>query len=115
MRGNAWLVKGDFDRAWDDFNRALEADPKNAYAYVSRGYAAAWRYDFDDAIADYDRAISIDPTYKDAYRYRDEALKHKSDTRWGYAYLVLISIGMLALVVRGLPDLQLPHGFQPRG
>jgi tetratricopeptide (TPR) repeat protein len=111
VRGNAWLVKGDFDRAWDDFNRALEADPKNAYAYVSRGYAAAWRYDFDDAIADYDRAISIDPTYKDAYRYRDEALKHKSDTRWGYAYLVLISIGMLALVFAAFRTYNSPTAF----
>ncbi len=95
-RGYAWWQKGDFDRAWDDFNRAIEEDPKNAFAFFSRGYAAASRYDYDDAIADYNKAINLDPTYKDAYQYRDEALQHKGDIRWGKIYLLLMGIGVLA-------------------
>jgi tetratricopeptide (TPR) repeat protein len=110
-RGNAWLRKGDFDRAWDDFNRAVEADPKNAYAYVSRGYAAASRYAYDDAIADYDQAIRVDPTYKDAYRYRDLALERKSDSRWGYIYLVLFGVGMLALLFAAFWTYSSPTAF----
>jgi tetratricopeptide (TPR) repeat protein len=98
LRGNAWLQKGDLDRAWADYNRAIQADPRNAYAYVSRGYAAASQYAYDDAISDYDQAIKVDPTYKDAYRYRDLALERKRDSRWGYVYLVLFGVGMLALL-----------------
>ena len=110
-RGYAWWQKGDFDRAWDDFNRAIEEDPKNAFAFFSRGYAAASRYDYDDAIADYDYAIKLDPTYKDAYRYRDEALEHKNDARWGYLYLVLIGIGMLAMLFAAFRAYAVPTGF----
>jgi tetratricopeptide (TPR) repeat protein len=110
-RGYAWWQKGDFDRAWDDFNRAIEADPKNAFAFFSRGYAAASRYDYDDAIADYDKAISLDPTYKDAYRYRDDALRHKSDARWGYLNLVLIGIGMVAALFAAFRAYASPTGF----
>jgi tetratricopeptide (TPR) repeat protein len=111
MRGNAWLQKGDFDRAWDDYNRAIEADPKNAFAFVSRGYATASRYDYDDAIVDYDYAIKLDPNYKEAYWYRDQALRDKSDVRWGYLYLVLIGIGMLAALFAAFRAYASPTGF----
>jgi len=77
------LAKGNFHRAWDDYNRAIETDPTNAYAYLCRGHAAAQRYALDEAIADYNAAIRIDPNFKAAYRYRDRAQEGKNAVWWG--------------------------------
>lgn len=52
---------GLFDRAVDDYTRALELDPANAAAYNNRGYA--WRKlgRYDAAVADYTRSLELEP------------------------------------------------------
>ena len=38
-RGNVYGEKGEFDRAIDDYNKAIELNPEFAYAYKNRGNA----------------------------------------------------------------------------
>ncbi|MCA8903937.1 MAG: hypothetical protein KDA43_03680, partial [Hyphomonas sp.] len=37
LRGQAWLAKGDLDKAMADVNAAMEADPENIDTLVLRG------------------------------------------------------------------------------
>jgi len=49
-RGNAWLGKGDPERARADFSEAIRGDPRFALAYIGRG--KAWK-----EAGDHDRSI----------------------------------------------------------
>jgi tetratricopeptide (TPR) repeat protein len=62
------------DRAIQGYGQAIQRDPKNAVAYVSRGFAYAIKGDQDRAIQDYDRAIQLDP--KNAVAYRNRGVAH---------------------------------------
>jgi tetratricopeptide (TPR) repeat protein len=51
-RGKAWLAKGDFDRAIEDFDAALKAKPQYANALSGRATARFCKGDFDAAAED---------------------------------------------------------------
>ncbi len=36
-RGDAYMNKGDYDRALADYNEAIRLDPANAFAFCNRG------------------------------------------------------------------------------
>lgn len=66
--------------ARDEINRALELDPKNALAYVSRGVGnyylpAQFGGSIDAAIKDFDKAISLNPKLDEAYLWKGIALR----------------------------------------
>jgi tetratricopeptide (TPR) repeat protein len=66
--------------ARDEINRALELDPKNALAYVSRGVGNYYLPpqlggSVADAIKDFDKAISLDPKLDEAYLWKGIALR----------------------------------------
>ena len=56
-RGLAYARKGDFDEAIEDYNQAIELNPKSAVAYQNRGNIYFDQKDFDEAIEDYNQAI----------------------------------------------------------
>lgn len=60
-------TQGDYDRAMEDYNKILEIDNKNIYAYIgiSRIYHENWHY--DTAIIYYSKIIEIDPNDPVAY------------------------------------------------
>lgn len=60
-RGNAYLNKGEDDRAIADYDVAISLDPGYAEAYGRRGDAHFNKRDYDQAIADYDAALRRDP------------------------------------------------------
>lgn len=50
----------------NDYNKAIEINPKDAMAYNNRGIANKAQKKYDDAISDYSKAIEInlkDPKY----------------------------------------------------
>jgi len=63
---------GRHEEALADFNRAIELDPENGWAIVSRGetYRSMGRH--EEALADFNRAIELDPEYDWAIAQRDE-------------------------------------------
>jgi tetratricopeptide (TPR) repeat protein len=75
IRGAAWFSRGDYDRAFADFDQAVRVAPNNAGVYNDRGKAYYDRGDRERAIADFDRAIDIDPQFRDAHINRGNALR----------------------------------------
>jgi tetratricopeptide (TPR) repeat protein len=71
VKGEAMLpTPDDPDLAIADHTKAIEADPRNASAYESRGAAYESKGDHDRAIADYTKAIEIEPKNADYYNSR---------------------------------------------
>jgi hypothetical protein len=71
-RGSAHYNKEDYDKAINDYSKAIRLDPDFAMAYNNRGAAYDARKQHDEAIADYKtinaRAKSVDtaPSYRQA-------------------------------------------------
>jgi lipoprotein NlpI len=60
----------DYNRAIDDFSKAIDLNPNYVEAYRNRGIAKADIGDFAGAMADCNKAIELNPHYALAYRSR---------------------------------------------
>ena len=78
-RGIAYAEKGNYDRAIEDFNMAIELNPNYAYAYNNRGLAYRGKGDFDRAIENFNTAIDLTPNYAVAYNNRGVTYGDKGD------------------------------------
>jgi tetratricopeptide (TPR) repeat protein len=68
LRGYAYAVTGQPDKALTDINKALQMKPDYAEVYVVRGFVYRFHMaDYDRAIADYKKAIALAPTLGWAY------------------------------------------------
>ena len=54
-RGITYRLKGEIDRAIEDYSKAIELDPSLDYAYYNRGIAYYERQKYDRAIEDYSK------------------------------------------------------------
>jgi lipoprotein NlpI len=79
-RGNAYVLKGDHDKAIADFDEALKLEPKNASVYNNRGNARSDKGEGDAAMADFEAALKINPRYAAAYFNRGNALAATGET-----------------------------------
>jgi tetratricopeptide (TPR) repeat protein len=78
-RGNAYVVKGELDRALADYDAAIILDPESSLAYNGRGNVYLRKREFDRALADFNAAILLNPQYSSAYNGRGEVYFYKSD------------------------------------
>ncbi len=69
-RGIVFHNKGEFTRALNDYNLALEIDPELARTYGNRGNTYAFMRQTSNALKDFTKAIELDPTYARAYGNR---------------------------------------------
>jgi len=72
-KGMAKAEKGDWKGALQDFNKAIELNPKYAIAYVVRGLGKEGLSDYRGAIQDFNKAIELNPNYATAYSNRGTA------------------------------------------
>jgi tetratricopeptide (TPR) repeat protein/GT2 family glycosyltransferase/acetyltransferase-like isoleucine patch superfamily enzyme len=78
--GNQWIKKGDFERAANAFQAAIDRSPQNASGcYLNMGYALKQQGKVDDAIRCYEHAIALQPGYADAYCNLGNAYKEKDE------------------------------------
>jgi tetratricopeptide (TPR) repeat protein len=61
-RALAYRLKGEYDRAIQDYSQAIKLNAKSAAAYNNRGVAHDHKGDYDHAIQDYDQAIKLEPS-----------------------------------------------------
>ena len=64
------LNEANIDNAIADFARAIEINPRMAWAYYNRGSMFARKSDLNNAVADFTRAIEIDSGLANAYADR---------------------------------------------
>ena len=76
-RGMNYTSKGMYDEAIEEFTKAIEKNPKNAYAYYNRGLTYHKKGKLDKAILDYDKAIEINPKEAEIYYNRGIAYYYK--------------------------------------
>lgn len=79
-RGYAYAEKGQFDRAIQDYNKAIKGDPKDDNAYNYRGVAYMKKKQYARAVTDYNKAIRLER--KNFYAYHNRALAY---LKWGKA------------------------------
>lgn len=72
-------AKGDFDRAIDDYARAVELKPDYDDAYIKRGIAYGDKGEYDRETADHTKAIELRPEEAEAYCGRGFAYGQKGD------------------------------------
>ena len=75
-RGNAYLDKGQIDRAIQDFDQAIRLMPDYAHAFANRGNAYCDKGQNDEAIRDYTQAIFFQPGYAHAFSRRGRVYSH---------------------------------------
>lgn len=102
VRGRAYALLGDFTKAMEDCNHAVELDPAFAYAYLNR--AEAWRAQgmTDAAMADIRQAIVCDEKNLAAYHMAgdiEDELGDKEAAKKDYAAYLKFNKG-----ARDLPD-----------
>jgi tetratricopeptide (TPR) repeat protein len=71
-RGLAYRLKGDLERAIQDYNQAIKLNGKLASAYNNRGVVHDKKGEYDRAIQDYEQAIKLKPS-AEAYFNRGNA------------------------------------------
>ena len=69
-RGSAHVLLGEFDKAIDDFNRAIDLDPDYARAHYNRASAYLGKLDYQSATADLSKAIHLKQDYMEALHNR---------------------------------------------
>jgi tetratricopeptide (TPR) repeat protein len=62
QRGLAYRLKGDLDRAVQDYAQAIKLDPRFAPAYNNRAIAFDRKGEYDRAIQDFEQAIKLKPS-----------------------------------------------------
>lgn len=75
MRGNAYRGLEDYDRAFEDYERVLQIEPRYVGALVNRGHVFSMRGDYQRALADYEQALRFDPQNSSALEGRANALQ----------------------------------------
>ncbi|NLE26338.1 MAG: tetratricopeptide repeat protein [Clostridiaceae bacterium] len=73
-----------FEKALNDFKKALKKNPENIYAYINRGNAYYGRQEYTKAISNYTRAIKIDPEFSLAYVNR--GIAHLQNSNFGIRF-----------------------------
>lgn len=79
--GLAEYEKGNYQKAIENYTRAIEANLREASLYNNRGLAYYSFEKYDKAISDYNRAIELEADYKDAYFNRGLAYFKKSSSQ----------------------------------
>ena len=93
-RGMALFALADYQRAIEDFSKALHYNEENCRAWCNRGLVYRVQGKYDQSLADYDRAISISTTSLEGY--------------WGRAQTCY----EMKLFTRALSDCQAALGLQ---
>jgi len=69
-RGNRYSRNGAYERAIEDYSRAIEMDGAFAEAYYDRGFSFYEEGRYEEAIADLSRAIELNPEAAHYYGQR---------------------------------------------
>jgi tetratricopeptide (TPR) repeat protein len=79
LRGLAWSLKGDYTKAIQDYDEAINIRPNDAWVFNDRGVAYYRQQKYDQALADFSEAIRLSPKFEEAYSYRIKTYSRLKD------------------------------------
>ncbi len=80
LANNLQLIEPpNWEKSFEFLQRAIEADPKNATAYLWRAIGWFNLGFFDRAMTDVDSALAIDPAYRNCIRWKAQILLSRGD------------------------------------
>ena len=77
FKGKVQANKKAWNEAIAEYNKAIELNPKFAYAYNDRGLAHFDKGQYDQALSDFTKAIQLNPRFAGAYINRGMAYDRK--------------------------------------
>jgi len=77
-QGNAYIVKGNYDRAIKDYTAVLKIKPDYELALCNRGAAYDIKGNYDEAIKDLETLLKINPNYDKAKLLLEEVRQIKA-------------------------------------
>lgn len=90
-----------FNRAIEECNKAMELDSNNADAYFFRGSVYGQLKQYEKAIEDFNRVIELNPNDADAYHHRDRAMNESKKQKLAPGFETIFAItGFLAVAYR---------------
>ncbi len=69
-KGQTALQQGNYDKAIENFNKAIKINGRNKHFFYNRGLAYLYSSRFDTAVLDFSKVIELDDKYADAYNNR---------------------------------------------
>jgi tetratricopeptide (TPR) repeat protein len=78
-RGIVFMNEKNYDRAIQDYSKAIELNPNYTEAYYNRGIVFTNENNYDRAIQDYSKAIELNPNYTEAYNNRGNIFKNNKN------------------------------------
>ncbi len=79
-RGLGYLRNKEYDKSIIDFSEALLINPKNPYAFNSRGEAWREKGNTERALADFAEALNVDPSFTAAYYNRGVTFERQNNS-----------------------------------
>lgn len=76
---NDYYKIGEFDKAIEHFNKALELKPDLLESYFNRGLAYTRKQEYDKALADLNKVIELNPNLGEAYYTRGLVYEYQLD------------------------------------
>ena len=96
-QGNAYLINGEFDKAFLEFDRVISANPSaNADFYLSRGIVNEKLLHWDAALSDYNTALKLS----------NKNIFSKEDPVIGNDYQSLNYNGIIGILVNEIKELK---------
>jgi PGF-CTERM protein len=97
-RGAAYYDLKQYERAIEDYSKAIELNPNYVGAYINRGVTYYDLKQYERAIEDFDKAIELNPNLAEAYDYREHALSKLKEQKSVPGFKVVVAIaGLLAI------------------
>jgi len=78
-RGLMYAAKGNYEKAFIDYNKAIQLKPNAFSAYYNRGTTYAIKGEYDKAFPDYAKAIKLKPDSAETYNNRGIAYSARGD------------------------------------
>jgi len=74
-RGTGFMNLKEYDRAQEDYGKAIVLKPNYTNAYYNRGIIFIYEKEYDKALNDFNKVIELNPKYSEAYTNRGNVLR----------------------------------------
>lgn len=68
--GGKYASEGNYEKAIENFNKEIEREPKNYYAWFNKALCNSYLKEYDKSIKHFSKAIELNPDYYKAYLNR---------------------------------------------